>query len=298
MIPDYRRLMRPMLEASKDGELCMQDLVSEVAQRLNIPDEAVRKEGPRGFRTKFYEQASRAKALLKQARLIAQPRHGHVVITERGLRALEDRGAEIDLEYLRRYDDFRATRNRESANKRLRGRRAGDAGLSLKDTATLMALESIRAMPPQEFALFLPDLLIVMEHLDAKTDFMHILNTQHPGGASGTIDRHPPKSGRVYFCARRLGEDEEIDSSEMHLFLTGMMRYEAQEGIFLSTSRFNRDVIKTVEKVYDGLIVLIDGAEMGRVVAEGARTANLEKAPHLKGIAQYLPFPSDAEPPS
>ena len=100
MIPDYQTLMRPVLDTSKNGEVRISDVVSQLADKFQLTEEERGELLPSGKQTTFSNRVHWAKTYLMKAGLVNATRRGHFVITQRGQQALNDNNAVINNQYL------------------------------------------------------------------------------------------------------------------------------------------------------------------------------------------------------
>jgi restriction system protein len=93
-IPDYGRLMLPLLRLIESGPLTTRDISSRLADQFGLTAEERAQQLPRGKGvTVIHSRAGWAKTYLKQAGLVSQPRRGVVEITDRGRALLADNGS-------------------------------------------------------------------------------------------------------------------------------------------------------------------------------------------------------------
>ncbi|MBK1620763.1 hypothetical protein CKO42_20475 [Lamprobacter modestohalophilus] len=115
-IPDFQSIMRPLLEAHSDGvEHRNRDLVALLADHFELDDEDRREMLPSGTSRLFDNRIGWAKTHIRQAGLLASPRRGLSVITDRGREVLRDFPDRIDLKILKQFDEYRNFRSPSSA---------------------------------------------------------------------------------------------------------------------------------------------------------------------------------------
>ncbi len=107
MIPDYQTLMRPVLEASKDGEVRISDVVNQLADQFQLTDEEREELLPSGKQPTFSNRVHWAKTYLTKAGLVNATKRGYFIITERGNDALNDPNVVINNLYLKQFDAFK-----------------------------------------------------------------------------------------------------------------------------------------------------------------------------------------------
>nr|WP_225874550.1 winged helix-turn-helix domain-containing protein [Vibrio atypicus] len=107
MHPSYQDLMKPVLEAAKNEEVKLSNVVDLLAEQFNLSEDERTELLPSGRQAAFTNRVGWAKTYLAKAGLLDSTRRGHFVITELGQDALNSR-EEINNQYLKRFDDFNA----------------------------------------------------------------------------------------------------------------------------------------------------------------------------------------------
>ena len=88
MVPNFEELRRPVLEKAARGEQRIADVVEEISNDLDLPQEDREALLPSGKQTRIANRIHWAKSYLKQAGLVRNTRWGHFEITERGRNCL------------------------------------------------------------------------------------------------------------------------------------------------------------------------------------------------------------------
>jgi len=99
-IPDYQSIMLPLLEHVSDGqEHSIQETVEALRERFGLSDAEMQKTIRSGMPV-FISRTHWAKTYLKQAGLLAQPKRGVFVITDRGRELLQQKPNSINVSLL------------------------------------------------------------------------------------------------------------------------------------------------------------------------------------------------------
>lgn len=115
-IPDFQSIMRPLLDAHKDGhEHLNRDLVALLADQFDLTEDERREMLPSGGARLFDNRVGWAKSHITQAGLLEAPRRAVSKITERGRQVLRDHPDRVDLRVLNGFEDYREFRNRRRA---------------------------------------------------------------------------------------------------------------------------------------------------------------------------------------
>lgn len=105
-VPDYQSLMLPVLATAAHGEVRIRDVVSRLAETLNLSDEDKSALIPSGSQSLFANRVHWAKTYLSKAGLLGITRRGYFTITERGTQVLAEQPSRIDNKLLRRFNEF------------------------------------------------------------------------------------------------------------------------------------------------------------------------------------------------
>ena len=106
-VPKYDELMKPLLDAVKDGEVYkIKDVTAVLAQQLNLSSDDLSEMLPSGRQTVFKKRVGWAKTYLKKAGLLDNPARATIVITEAGKQVVAENPEKIDSKYLERFPSF------------------------------------------------------------------------------------------------------------------------------------------------------------------------------------------------
>jgi len=115
VLPSYQDLMKPVLEAAKNEEVKLSNVVDLLAEQFNLSEDEKTELLPSGRQAAFTNRVGWAKTYLAKAGLLDSTRRGHFVITELGHDALNS-GEAINNQYLKRFDDFNAFTKQKSGD--------------------------------------------------------------------------------------------------------------------------------------------------------------------------------------
>lgn len=106
MIPDYQKLMRPVLESAAQGEVKISEVIDDLARKIGLSDEERALQIPSGKQSIFANRVHWAKTYLKQAGLISSNKRGFFSITERGRAAILNPSNDINNQYLKQFQEY------------------------------------------------------------------------------------------------------------------------------------------------------------------------------------------------
>ncbi len=111
--PSFQTVMLPILQSVNDQqEHTTRDVIDTVAGEFGLSDEERAELLPSGQQRTFDNRVNWAISYLKQAGILERTRRSVFRITERGLQALSQNPARIDVAFLSQYPEFREFRER------------------------------------------------------------------------------------------------------------------------------------------------------------------------------------------
>lgn len=302
-VPDYQSLMLPVLKAAADGEVRLGDIVERVANQLQLTQEDRTELFPSGRKTVLGNRVYWAKRYIEKAGLIESTKWGCFQITDRGRQVLASQADRIDNAYLSQFPEFREYRE-------ARGRPALDA--ATEPSAQLLEptvgnqtqtpdeliraantqieaalaqelLDRIRAAPPAFFEQLIVTLLLRMGYGGSAADAGRALGRSGDDGVDGVIDQDALGLDRVYVQAKRYAEGNKVGAGAIRDFFGSLDRHKANKGLFVTTSTFSPSARETAEFL-SKRIVLIDGAQLARLMIRHTVGCRVEEVLHIKKI--------------
>lgn len=271
-IPDYQSLMLPVLEYTGDGrDHTLRDAVETMAKQFGVT-EAERKELlPSGRKPRLHDRVGWAVTYLKKAVLLEAPKRGIFHITERGRRVLSEAPPAINVEYLNRFEEFRAFRTlRHEKDKPVEPPTNGDsdptpeealeaAYQALRDELADELLAQLKASPPSQFEQTVIDLLVAMGYGGSLEDAGKAIGRSGDEGIDGIIKEDRLGLDVIYVQAKRW--DNTVGRPEIQKFAGALQGQRARKGVFITTSEFSAEAHDYVSRI-ETKIVLIDGRRL------------------------------------
>ena len=276
-IPDFQTLMLPFLETLADGRVwSMREATEHLAKRFNLTDDEINEMLPSGQTPIFSNRVAWAKTHMKAAGLIDNPNRGRVSISERGKAVLADKPAEINMRFLRRFDEYA----------KLTGNRKGPASAATPpDDETVQAksplelleesfgtlraalkdelLTRLKTGSPEFFERAVLRLLTAMGY--GITGDTQLTGQPGDGGIDGVILEDKLGLDIVCVQAKRYAEAS-VGRPTIQQFSGSMDGFKAKKGVILTTSSFSRDAIAFVDRIEGKRVVLIDGEELAELM--------------------------------
>lgn len=284
MIPNYQAFMRPFLEvvnAANGKEVKLRDVINQLAERFELSEEERTERLPSGKQAILDNRIGWARTYLTKSGLLETTRRAHFIITERGVQALQDKGAVIDNQYLKQFDEFIAFKDQKNGDSSLQPQEcnavdsAADqitpdevlrgAYKQINEALAADILSRTRQVEPAFFEQLLIELLLAMGYGGSGAGMAHTLGKTGDNGVDGVINQDPLGVDQVYIQAKRYAEGNNIGAGEVRDFFGALNLKKAQKGIFITTSDFTSSAIQTA-KGLGTRIVLINGKELASLM--------------------------------
>lgn len=292
-IPDFQKLMLPVLRASAQGEVKISDVVESLGQLLSLTEEELSELLPSGKQTTFANRVNWAKSYLGKAGLINLTRRGHFVISESGRAVLASEPPTINIKFLETFPRFKAFRDVSD-----QPIIAASTGPSLKDltpdeiirsahseldkSLSAELLAKVVSAPPDFFERLIVQLLVAMGYGGSASDAGRALGKSGDGGVDGVIDQDALGLDRIYVQAKRYA-DNKVSAGDIRDFFGSLDRFKATKGLFVTTSGFSPAAKETAE-LLSKRIVLIDGTTLTRLMIRYDIGCRVEETIHIKKI--------------
>lgn len=289
-IPDYQTLMLPLLRrlGEMNAAVTVRSLAEAVADEFQLTAEERTERIPSGQDNLLVNRLQWARTYMVKAGLLASPRRGLVLITDRGRALLAENLTRIDNNVLSRFPEYRdwlaaskaqvATRrsstpsggavlDNTSGDTALQVEqetpleRIGNAVAELEEALKAELLSQVREMTPSDFEGLIVKLLLAMGYGQGSEEMAEALGGTGDGGIDGLIHQDPLGLDRVYIQAKRYKEGNNVSSPDIRNFIGALNIHRASKGVFVTASAFTPDARQsalgsTVQ------VVLIDGRRL------------------------------------
>lgn len=290
-IPNYQTLMLPLLKLLKDKqEHTMKDIIENLSVQFNLTDEerriptSIRKKEPLISNRSYW-----ARAYLKKAGLIESNKPGFVKITDRGLETLDKNLQRIDTKYLYTFPEFRELQAKRKTDKVFVEEKGNiedytpdeliDKGMDIiYSNLNQELLSKLREVSPGFFEVVVLDLLEAMGYGKGE-----VTGKSGDGGIDGIIYQDKLGIDKIAFQAKRFNETNYVSSPMIRDFAGSLLLKETNKGVFITTSKFPRDMEKKYSKQGINLI-LVDGDELAELMIEHNIGVSVEKTYAKKRI--------------
>jgi restriction system protein len=298
-IPDYQSLMNPVLSLMADKQTrSAKEVVAVISVHLHWTDKDMEELLPSGSQTVAHSRINWAITYLKKAGLLESPRRSQVCITEEGSRVAALQDVKVDNRFLRSYPEFVAFYNRSgskgSNDKQITPieqnqselspeEQLDSAALSLQQSLADDLLDKLKTVSPAFFERIVVDLLVAMGYGGSVKDAGKSVGKSGDGGIDGIIKEDKLGLDTIYIQAKRW--EANVGRPEVQKFAGALQGVRARKGVFITTSSYSSDALDFVRNI-DSKIVLIDGAELSRLMIEygvGVSVQRVVKVMRLDG---------------
>ena len=270
--------MRPLLEHLADGKVeSNRETIDALSKHFQLTAEELAELLPSGQQSIFSNRIAWAKAHLKNAELLDFPSRGQYKITPRGLDALAQNVQQINLKYLKQFEEYSY---RQSAN--TNNAKANDDQSKSPETLTPSEqieigyqrireelidelLNKVKEVSPAFFERLVVELLVVMGYGGSRKDAGQTIGRSGDGGIDGVIKEDRLGLDAIYIQAKRW--EGCVGRPEIQKFAGALQGQRAKKGVFITTSSFSKEAIEYVSKI-ESRIVLIDGKELTELMID------------------------------
>ncbi|OLY90763.1 restriction system protein [Cnuella takakiae] len=281
-IPDFQSIMLPLLKHLGDGQPhTLSEVIASLATVFKLTEEDLAILVPSGQQRLFKNRVTWAITYLKNAGLLYYPQRAVYQITESGKKVIEAKTDNINLAYLKSFDAYKKWQGsfsqpadpakptlEPSSNtpEEVIGVTIG----TINEKLSLELLELLKSKPADYFEFFVLRLLSKMGYGGVNAENFEVVGKSGDNGIDGIIYQDQLGIDRVYVQAKRWS-DAKVQSKDVRDFIGSLSLRGTNKGIFITTSEFTADAIKTVQMNPQNRIILIDGKQL----AEYAITYNV-----------------------
>jgi restriction system protein len=271
-IPDFQTLMRPLLEFLSDGKQHpLKEARQALADRFRLTDEERKALLPSGRQVIFVNRVAWAQVYLSQAGLLTNPERGHLKISDRGLKALQECPEKISISYLRKFPEFNLFRSSSKKPKEAQPSQDSEEERGTPEEMLEAAHERLRAdlakevlsrvkkCSPQFFERLVVELLLKMGYGGSREEAGEAVGTSGDEGIDGVINEDRLGLDTIYLQAKRW--EGTVGRPEIQKFVGALQGKRAKKGVFITTGTFSVEASEFVKHI-EARVVLIDGRQL------------------------------------
>jgi restriction system protein len=299
-IPTFQEIMRPLLNiVADDNEHNLTDLVIKLAKYFNLTDTEKTQLLPSGKQGVFANRVGWAKTYIQKAGLISTVSRGVYKVTSVGQQEIKNPNTPITVKYLRskyqqilEFIDVGKNQPEQFSNN---PERNTDVNNIIDPIETIEnefnqlnyqlandLLDKIKTNTPQFFENLVADLLIKMGYGSSKQDILKNSGHSGDGGIDGIIKEDILGFDKIYIQAKRW--DSAVGSKEIRNFIGALQIHNASKGLFVTTSDYTDSAIRSVIKLNNINIILINGIKLAELMIKynvGVTIKNVYELKHI-----------------
>ena len=294
-IPDFQKMMHPLLEILKDGRVYSCEQIVELLRvRFLLSIDDLKVKVPNGKQSLFRNRVDWALNNLLQAGLIISLLKGYYQITQEGKNVLYQIGTVLDTAFLRKFEQFKAWKTmfeedtdsskpiETEMEKETPEVIIGKAIVMLYQSLKFELLQSIKKKPISFFEYFIVELLRKIGYKGIDSSNFEVIGKQEKEGLEGVLYQDELCIDRVYVQAKKW--EMEVTSKDVRNFIGALNLKGTNKGVFITTSAFSPEAKAEAKQNPSHKIILIDSDRLMQLAIRynvGIRTKQIVE---IKGI--------------
>ncbi|SFU02062.1 restriction endonuclease [Pseudomonas marincola] len=293
-IPDFQSVMRPVLEAVRDGVAIPLSVLREsIADVFQLTEEERKERLPSGHQTVINNRVGWARTYLNKAGLLTIPSKGMVQITARGREALANGPERITVAWLKQFPEFADFHTAKPQTVDVLGvleveaaeitpdEQLAEAHQALVQSLADELLAQVRAATPGFFEQLVVDLMLAMGYGGSRKEAGKATQATNDDGIDGIIKEDKLGLDVIYLQAKRWTNT--VHRPEIDKFIGALTRQRARKGVFITTSEFSVGAREAALGL-DIKVVLIDGVELARLMVENNLGVSVKQVYEVKQL--------------
>lgn len=297
-IPDFQSIMYPVLYVLRDGQPhTAQEVLEQLAKHFQLEEEHLAIRVPSGQQPLFKNRVAWAVSYLKNAGLLQYAKRGVYQITEVGQNVLKEGISSINLSYLKKFDAYKSWQSNfaqaeekgataiEAEELKTPEELIGDSLARVNDKIASDLLEIIKSKTPTQFEKFVLVLLNAMGYGMIEEKAFEVVGQSGDYGIDGIIYQDKLGIDRIYVQAKKWN-DNKVHSKEIRDFIGSLSLRGTNKGVFITTSQFTDDALRTASMNPQNTIILIDGKKLTDFAIQFNVGVQVKKQYELKDVDQ------------
>ena len=295
-IPDFQKIMYPLLEVLKDDRVYSTEQIVEILRvhfMLSIDDMKVRV--PNGKQSLFRNRIDWALNNLLQAGLIVSLLKGYYQITEEGKNVLyQEKDTVMDTAFLRKFEQFKAWKTmfeedtdsskpiETEMEKETPEVIIGKAIVMLYQSLKFELLQSIKNKPISFFEYFIIELLRKIGYKGIDSSNFEVIGKQEKEGLEGILYQDELCIEKIYVQAKKW--EMEVTSKDVRNFIGALNLKGTNKGVFITTSAFSPEAKAEAKQNPSHKIILIDSDQLMQLAIRHNVGIQTKQIVEIKGI--------------
>ena len=293
-VPKFFEFFVPTLKALDEcSPSNVKRLRQVIADDIGLTEEDKAEMVPSNKQQTYVNRIHWAIQYLKNAGLIEHVSRATYGITEEGRRAYRQDAAQINLQYLDRYESFRAFHGGHSSpgnpetiqpEETTPLEAIGSAYAIIRSELSKTLLQAIMDCTPDFFERLVVDLLIAMGYGYDAADAGRVVGKSGDEGIDGIISEDKLGFSHVYVQAKRWDSGHTVGRPEVQAFAGALLGKGASKGLFITTSSFSDKAKAYAAEQTTIRIVLVDGMELAALMMDFNVGVSTQKTYAIKQI--------------
>lgn len=295
-IPDFQKIMYPLLEVLKDNRVYSTEQIVEILRvhfMLSIDDMKVRV--PNGKQSLFRNRIDWALNNLLQAGLIVSLLKGYYQITEEGKNVLyQEKDTVMDTAFLRKFEQFKAWKTmfeedtdsskpiETEMEKETPEVIIGKAIVMLYQSLKFELLQSIKNKPISFFEYFIIELLRKIGYKGIDSSNFEVIGKQEKEGLEGILYQDELCIEKIYVQAKKW--EMEVTSKDVRNFIGALNLKGTNKAVFITTSTFSPEAKAEAKQNPLHKIILIDSDQLMQLAIRHNVGIQTKQIVEIKGI--------------
>lgn len=299
-VPDFQTIMLPFLQNLNNGnKQSLNQVMENLAKYFKLTPEDLALLVPSGKMGLFRNRVSWTKSYLKNAGLVHDPERGVYQITQLGLNFLKTNPKKLRMQELLQFPMYKEWRfnfnsNTEAQELENESNKIKEEELTPQErlTTTISAihqqlasdiLDTLKGNTFQYFEKFVVQLLQSMGYGGFRKDSGMVTGASGDNGIDGVILQDVLGLESVGIQAKRYTSNN-AGSGDIRNFIGSLAVKGFNKGVFLTTSSFSPEAVKTASESKQHKIILIDGKKLANLAIEFNVGVQVEQIIQLKRI--------------
>ena len=295
-IPDFQKIMHPLLEVLKDDRVYSTEQIVEILRvhfMLSIDDMKIRV--PNGKQSLFRNRIDWALNNLLQAGLIVSLLKGYYQITEEGKNVLyQEKDTVMDTAFLRKFEQFKAWKTmfeedtdsskpiETEMEKETPEVIIGKAIVMLYQSLKFELLQSIKNKPISFFEYFIIELLRKIGYKGIDSSNFEVIGKQEKEGLEGILYQDELCIEKIYVQAKKW--EMEVTSKDVRNFIGALNLKGTNKAVFITTSTFSPEAKAEAKQNPLHKIILIDSDQLMQLAIRHNVGIQTKQIVEIKGI--------------
>jgi len=279
MIPDFQSIMLPLLKITGDKkEHTIQEVRDLLAKYFNLTEEERSELLSKSKQQRFNNRVGWARTYLGKGGLLEYGKVGSFMITDRGLKVLQEKPSKIDVKYLKRFPELlkfikpskKGKKTKDKEIELLLEEKTPEDLLEIgyeKYQEKLLSdlLEKVKQCNPNFFERLVVELLVNMGYGGSFEDAGKAIGKSGDEGIDGIIKEDKLGLDAIYIQAKRWSNP--VSRPDIQKFAGALLGKKAKKGVFITTSMFSESAIEYARSI-ENKIILIDGEQLTKYMVD------------------------------